>query len=111
MSTFENDLVVKGFAYLNDTRISSVGVENVTEEEAGKYLDEIKKQYPEEKITTLEIKGVGNSHVELSYSVQPPKFIRIRRITGYLVGELDRFNDAKRAEEGDRVKHGLEGAT
>ena len=33
-------------------------------------------------------------------------FDRIRRITGYLVGTLDRFNDAKRAEEADRVKHG-----
>ena len=32
-------------------------------------------------------------------------FERIRRITGYLVGTLDRFNDAKRAEGGDRVKH------
>ena len=32
-------------------------------------------------------------------------FERIRRITGYLVGGLDRFNDAKRAEERDRVKH------
>lgn len=36
-----------------------------------------------------------------------PKFERIRRITGYLVGTLDRFNDAKRAEERDRVKHGI----
>ncbi len=34
-------------------------------------------------------------------------FERIRRITGYLVGTLDRFNDGKRAEERDRVKHGL----
>lgn len=34
------------------------------------------------------------------------KFERIRRITGYLVGTLDRFNDGKRAEERDRVKHG-----
>jgi len=33
-------------------------------------------------------------------------FERIRRITGYLVGTLDRFNNAKRAEEHDRVKHG-----
>ncbi|EDS09728.1 hypothetical protein ANACOL_03873 [Anaerotruncus colihominis DSM 17241] len=32
-------------------------------------------------------------------------FERIRRITGYLVGTLDRFNDAKRAEVGERVKH------
>ena len=34
-------------------------------------------------------------------------FERIRRITGYLVGTLDRFNNAKRAEEHDRVKHSL----
>ncbi len=34
-------------------------------------------------------------------------FERIRRITGYLVGTLDRFNDAKRAEEHDRVKHAV----
>ncbi|MDD6808323.1 MAG: anaerobic ribonucleoside-triphosphate reductase [Oscillospiraceae bacterium] len=33
------------------------------------------------------------------------KFERIRRITGYLVGTLDRFNDAKYAEVNDRVKH------
>jgi ribonucleoside-triphosphate reductase len=34
-------------------------------------------------------------------------FERIRRITGYLVGTLERFNDGKRAEEADRVKHGI----
>ena len=36
------------------------------------------------------------------------KFERIRRITGYLVGTLDRFNNAKKAEEKDRVKHSYE---
>lgn len=35
------------------------------------------------------------------------KFERIRRITGYLVGTTDRFNNAKRAEERDRVKHNV----
>lgn len=35
------------------------------------------------------------------------KFDKIRRITGYLVGTVDRFNDGKRAEERDRVKHGI----
>ena len=34
-------------------------------------------------------------------------FERIRRITGYLVGTIDRFNNAKRAEVEDRVKHSL----
>ncbi len=36
-------------------------------------------------------------------------FERIRRITGYLVGTVDRFNNGKKAEERDRVKHGLDG--
>ncbi|NLZ70658.1 MAG: hypothetical protein GX907_04925 [Clostridiaceae bacterium] len=34
-------------------------------------------------------------------------FQRIRRITGYLVGTLSRFNDAKRSEEHDRVRHAM----
>ena len=36
-------------------------------------------------------------------------FERIRRITGYLVGTVDRFNNGKKAEVRDRVKHGTEG--
>ena len=35
------------------------------------------------------------------------KFERIRRITGYLVGTIDRFNDAKASEVKERVKHGV----
>ena len=35
------------------------------------------------------------------------KFERLRRITGYLVGTLDRWNDAKKAEEAARVKHSV----
>ena len=40
---------------------------------------------------------------------QGVSFERIRRITGYLVGTMDKWNDAKRAEERDRVKHRLNG--
>ena len=49
---------------------------------------------------------MSNKHIFIGKGV---KFERIRRITGYLVGTLDRFNDAKRAEEADRVKHGVRG--
>ena len=35
------------------------------------------------------------------------KFDRIRRITGYLVGTVDRFNNAKKAEVKDREKHNI----
>ena len=57
------------------------------------------------------IPAKGNSPVLEQKSVQmvgegaPVKFDRIRRITGYLVGTIDRFNNGKRAEERDRVKH------
>jgi ribonucleoside-triphosphate reductase len=37
-------------------------------------------------------------------------FERIRRITGYLVGTMDKWNNAKKAEERDRVKHSIGGA-
>lgn len=44
---------------------------------------------------------------EVEYREPTPKFERIRRITGYLVGTMDRWNDAKTSEEHDRVKHGV----
>ena len=50
---------------------------------------------------------VDGEYVELSYDFGDQPFQRIRRITGYLVGTLDRFNNAKRAEESQRVKHGM----
>ena len=52
---------------------------------------------------------IGDSCPACGRSEEPGEapFDRIRRITGYLVGTLDRFNNAKRAEEHDRVKHGL----
>ena len=50
---------------------------------------------------------VKNMNVEPEMVGEGVGFERIRRITGYLVGTLDRFNDAKRAEVNDRVKHSL----
>ncbi|MBE5787740.1 MAG: hypothetical protein E7324_09420 [Clostridiales bacterium] len=50
---------------------------------------------------------VDGDYVELSYDFGAAPFHRIRRITGYLVGTLDRFNNAKRAEESQRVKHSV----
>ena len=47
------------------------------------------------------------SEREMNLYGEGVNFERIRRITGYLVGTVDRFNNAKRAEEHDRVKHGL----
>ena len=54
----------------------------------------------------MNINKVKNENGKVGEGV---KFERIRRITGYLVGTLDRFGDAKRAEVEQRVKHGLSG--
>ena len=51
---------------------------------------------------------LDGDEVNLDYTLSGPTFERIRRITGYLVGSTDRFNNAKRAEEHDRVKHEVE---
>lgn len=56
--------------------------------------------------TALTIR-VDGEYVDLDYDFGVVPFERIRRITGYLVGMLDRFNNAKRAEERERVKHSL----
>lgn len=65
---------------------------------------------------TCDRKDINNIFEEDSY-MSPRKetkeigkgvgFERIRRITGYLVGTMDKWNDAKKAEEHDRVKHDL----
>ena len=49
--------------------------------------------------------NVIDDDVELTYHLKSQPFERIRRITGYLVGSLDKWNNAKRAEERDRLKH------
>ena len=48
--------------------------------------------------------SVSTSQILIGTNV---KFERIRRITGYLVGTIDRWNNAKKAEEHDRVKHAV----
>ena len=91
---------------INGTEVTVKGVADVTEQEILSYMDYIHQQTPDE-IQTLEITAAPDGNVALDYQLCPPKFQRIRRITGYLVGTIDRWNNAKRAEEHDRVKHGL----
>ncbi len=50
---------------------------------------------------------IGDCCPQCGRNEEEHKFERIRRITGYLVGTTDRFNNAKQAEEHDRVKHGV----
>ena len=50
---------------------------------------------------------VDGDEVELEYRFRKVPFNRLRRITGYLVGDLSRWNNGKFAEQNDRVKHAV----
>ena len=76
----------------------------ISQDEINAYVKYGTSKYSHRHITGLDI-VVDNDFVDLKYHFAPVKFERIRRITGYLVGTTDRFNNAKRAEVNDRVKH------
>lgn len=80
----------------------------MSEEEVRAYAKIISKKNQNRPIASL-ILTLGSDekgeYVDVAYTLKPVPFDRVRRITGYLVGTLDRFNDGKRAEEHDRVSH------
>lgn len=73
-------------------------------EEKKIYADYLKEKYPERIIKEISLK-IDGDYVEMSYEYDTVPFERIRRITGYITGTVDRWNDAKQAELADRVKH------
>ena len=75
------------------------------QEEINAYIARAVEKYGKQP-QSIDIK-VDGDWVELSYDFGHTPFQRIRRITGYLVGTLERFNNGKRAEERDRVKHSV----
>ena len=77
---------------------------NMDMKEALQYVGQIKERNPDKEFKLFEITAAGE-YANVYYEFENTKFERIRRITGYLVGTLDRFNDAKRAEVEQRVKH------
>ena len=91
--------------------IKNGNISDISEEEKQAYIKYAKEKYPDEVIDEIILDFVkdedGNEDVLIEIHKHSIPFIRIRRITGYLVGTLDRFNDGKRAEEHDRVKHGI----
>ena len=80
---------------------------NITEAEKQAYIDHVKAKTGGAVIQKIIIRLDGE-FVDLEWHTAPVPFDRIRRITGYLVGTLDRFNDGKRAEVNDRVHHGYD---
>ena len=81
----------------------------MSEKEQLAYVDYLQKKY-NRKLQSLTICADGD-FVDLHYKFEPVGFERIRRITGYLVGTMDNWNNAKAAEEADRVKHAVTAET
>ena len=80
---------------------------SLSQAEINAYVSQVKEQKPDKMITAVTF-DVDGEYVDMSYTYDNVPFERIRRITGYLVGTIDRFNNAKRAEVQDRVKHSLD---
>ena len=79
----------------------------LTMTEIREYIVQIAQGHPGKTLRSLEIRRDDDPmYLNIRYSLTGGKpFERIRRITGYLVGTMDKWNDAKKAEERDRVKH------
>lgn len=71
------------------------------------YIERAREKYPEKHLRAIDLELDGG-YINAKYHFSDEPFQRIRRITGYLVGTLDRFNNAKRAEEKARVKHSIQ---
>ena len=78
----------------------------VGDAEVRAYVERGSSQHPNSTVTGLALEVDGDD-VGIRYELAPVPFDRIRRITGYLVGTMDRWNDAKTSEEADRVKHNV----
>lgn len=87
--------------------MSAVVTGNVSLEEGKAYVDYLEKKY-NCKLKKLAV-NIDGDYADLNYEFEKVPFERIRRITGYLVGTMDHWNDAKAAEEADRVKHDVSG--
>lgn len=79
---------------------------NADSKEAALYVDYLENKY-NRKLKSLDV-NIDGEYVDLDYRFAAEPFERIRRITGYLVGTMDKWNDGKTAEERDRVKHSID---
>ena len=86
--------------------VKVVGLDDFTEQDAHKYIDYVKERVTE-PVKRIEVKLCDDGKVDVDYTLQGEKFERIRRITGYLTGTLESWNNAKRSEEHERVKHNV----
>ena len=75
--------------------VKFVGIDDATREEAQNYIAYVSGRVST-PIKTITVKLCDDGFVDVSCTARGEKFERIRRITGYLVGTTDRWNDAKK---------------
>lgn len=78
----------------------------VTDEVARTAIKEFRERFPDLELKSVVIKPTPDNGADVTFTAHAVPFERIRRITGYLTGDLTSWNNAKRAEESERVKHG-----
>ncbi len=94
----------KVFSPFNDILVTDIVGMGAKEHDA--YVNMVKKQTKGKDILSIAVLKADDGYVDVHYVVKSnSKFERIRRITGYLVGTVDRWNNSKAAELKDRVKH------
>ena len=91
---------------VDGVKVNFVGIDDATREEAANYVAYVRGRVSE-PVKTISVKLCDDGLVDVSYAARGEKFERIRRITGYLTGDLNSWNNAKRSEEHDRVKHDI----
>lgn len=91
---------------IEGVEVRVVGLDDFTTEEAQTYIDYVKERV-DDPLKSIEVKLCDDGKIDVNYTLQGEKFERIRRVTGYLTGSLDTWNNAKRAEESERVKHNV----
>ena len=91
---------IKGVEFITN------GEFDIPQEEATEYIERGLEKYGDRLMRVIAFVDPEDTEmVDLEYCYKENPFHRLRRITGYLVGTLDRWNNGKRAEERDRVKH------
>lgn len=91
---------------IEGVEVKVVGLDDFTEQEAQNYIAYVKERV-EEPLQSIEVKLCEDGKIDVDYTLQGEKFERIRRITGYLTGDVTSWNNSKRAEESQRVKHNV----
>ena len=85
-------------------------LEDLTEDEVRKYIRYVKENAEcTDPLEEIKIVLCDDGKIDVDCIFHGEKFERIRRITGYLTGDLTTWNNAKRAEESERVKHNFGG--